>query len=172
MTTIICLRHQGKTVLGGDGQVTIGATVLKHQATKIRRMYDDKVLVGFAGATADAFALMERFEGMLKKYQGNVPRAAIELAKEWRTDKALRRLESVLVVADKENLLLISGSGDVIEPDDNIIGIGSGGPYATAAAKALVRHSKLSPRQIVEETLRITAEICIYTNQQIKIEEL
>lgn len=158
--------------MGGDGQVTIGQTVVKHQATKIRRMYDDKVMVGFAGTSADALALMERFEGMLKKYQGNVPRAAIELAKEWRTDKNLRRLESLLIVADKDSLLLISGSGDVIEPDDNIIGIGSGGPYATAVAKALIKNSGLSARQIVEEALRITSEICIYTNDKIKVEEL
>lgn len=172
MTTIIGIRNKGKTVMGGDGQVTIGQTVVKHQASKIRRMYEDKVLVGFAGASADALALMERFEGMLKKYQGNVPRAAIELAKEWRTDKILRRLESLLIVADKDNLLLISGSGDVIEPDDNIIGIGSGGSYATAVAKALIKHSNLSAYQIVEEALRITSEICIYTNDKIKIEEL
>lgn len=172
MTTILCLKHQGKTVMGGDGQVTIGSTVVKHQATKIRRLYDDQVLVGFAGASADAIALMERFEGVLKKYQGNVPRSAIELAKEWRTDKILRRLESLLVVADKENLLLVSGSGDVIEPDDNIIGIGSGGSYAVAVAKALTKHSNLTARQIVEEALQITAQICIYTNNQIKVEEL
>jgi len=172
MTTIICIRHKGKTVMGGDGQITIGQTVVKHQASKIRRLYEDKVMVGFAGASADALALMERFEGMLKKYQGNVPRAAIELAKEWRMDKNLRRLESLLIVADKESLFLISGSGDVIEPDDNIIGIGSGGSYAAAVAKALIKHSNLLARQIVEEALKITSEICIYTNDKFKIEEL
>lgn len=158
--------------MGGDGQVSIGETIVKHKASKIRRLSDSKVLVGFAGASADAFALMERFEGMLKKYQNNVPRAAIELAKEWRTDRVLRRLESLLAVADKDNLLLISGSGDVIEPDDGVIGIGSGGQYAAAVAKALIKHSSLSPKEIVTEALQITSEICIYTNNKIQVEEL
>lgn len=158
--------------MGGDGQVTIGQTIAKQNASKIRRLSDYKVLVGFAGTSADAFALMERFEGVLKKYQGNVSRAAIELAKEWRTDRVLRRLESLLIVADKDNLLLVSGSGDVIEPDDNITGIGSGGQYAVAAARALVKHSHLSAQEIVTEAITITSQICVYTNDKIHIEEL
>ncbi len=172
MTTILAIKHKNKIVIGGDGQVTFGETVVKHNAAKIRRLYDNKVAVGFAGSSADAFALMERFEGMLKKYEGNVQRASVELAKEWRTDKILRRLESLLIVADKDNLLLVSGSGDVIEPDDNIIAVGSGGQYASAAAKALTKHSTLEPKDIVMEALKITANICVYTNDKIKIEEL
>lgn len=158
--------------MGGDGLVTLGETIVKQRASKIRKLADSKVLVGFAGASADAFALMERFEGMLKKYQNNVPRAAVELAKEWRTDRVLRRLESLLVVADKDNLLLISGSGDVIEPDDGVIGIGSGGQYAAAIAKALIKHSSLSAKEIVNEALQIASEVCVYTNNKIQIEEL
>lgn len=172
MTTIISVRKDGKVALGGDGQVTLSGTVLKHTATKIRRLYDNKVIIGFAGATADAFALLERFEGMLKKYQGNVPKSAIELAKQWRMDKNLRRLESLLAVVDKENSLIISGSGDVIEPDDSIIAIGSGGPYALAAARALFSHSNLSAYCIVEEALKISSSICIFTNNIFHIEEL
>jgi ATP-dependent HslUV protease subunit HslV len=152
--------------------VTIGGTVVKHRARKIRRLYEDKVVIGFAGATADAFALLERFETKLKDFQGNVPRAATELAKEWRTDRVLRRLESLLAVVDKTHSLLLSGSGDVIVPDDGIIGIGSGGAVATAAARALVRHSSLEAPAIVEEALRIAASLCIYTNDQIYVEEV
>lgn len=172
MTTILAVRARDRVAMGGDGQVTLGSTVVKHGATKIRRMHDGKVLAGFAGGTADAMALLERFEGMLKKAQGSVPRAAVDLAKEWRTDRQLRRLESVLLVADREHTLLISGLGDVIEPDDGVAGIGSGGPYAVAAARALVRHSALPARAIVEESLGLAAEICIYTNSKFQIEEL
>jgi ATP-dependent HslUV protease subunit HslV len=171
-TTILSVRHNGRVAIGGDGQVTIGGTVVKHRARKIRRLYEDKVVIGFAGATADAFALLERFETKLKDFQGNVPRAATELAKEWRTDRVLRRLESLLAVVDKTHSLLLSGSGDVIVPDDGIIGIGSGGAVATAAARALVRHSSLEAPAIVEEALRIAASLCIYTNDQIYVEEV
>lgn len=171
MTTILAVRHKGSTAIGGDGQVTFGATVVKHSAQKIRRLHDGKVVVGFAGASADAMALMEKFEGMLKKHQGNVSRAAVELAKDWRMDRVLRRLESLLLVADRSTLLLISGSGDVIEPDDGVAGVGSGAPYAVAAARALVKHSNLSARQIVEEALAIASKICIYTNDRIHVEE-
>ncbi|MBI4566629.1 MAG: ATP-dependent protease subunit HslV [Planctomycetes bacterium] len=172
MTTILAVRHGGRVALGGDGQVTHGSTIVKHDATKIRRLADGKVLAGFAGSTADAMALLEKFEGMLKKAQGNVPKAAVELAKEWRTDKVLRRLESLLLVADKDHTLLISGAGDVIEPDDGVAGIGSGGPYAVCAARALVRHAARSAREIVAESLKIAAEVCIYTNDRTHIEEL
>ena len=172
MTTILGVFHQGKISIGGDGQVTIGATVVKHKANKIRRLFDNKVVVGFAGASADALALMENFEGVLKKYQGNVPKAAVELAKQWRTDKILRRLESLLLVADSKNLLLVSGSGDVIEPDDGVAGIGSGSPYAIAAARALIKHSSLNSKQIVEESLSISSKICIYSNDNIIVEQL
>jgi len=171
-TTVVSVRHKGRVAIGGDGQVTVGETVVKHKARKIRRLYEDRVVVGFAGATADAFALLERFEAKLKDFQGNVPRAATELAKEWRTDRVLRRLESLLAVVDKEHSLLISGGGDVLVPDDGIIGIGSGGALATAAARALVRHSSLDAPGIVEEALRITAEVCVYTNDQIYVEEV
>ena len=171
-TTILSVRHQGRVAIGGDGQVTLGDTVVKHQAKKIRRLYDDKVAVGFAGSTADAFSLLERFEVKLKDFQGNVPRAATELAKEWRTDRVLRRLESLLAVVDKQHSLLISGSGDVIVPDDGIIGIGSGGAIATAAARALVAHSDLDAPAIVREALRIAADLCVYTNDQIHVEEI
>lgn len=158
--------------MGGDGQVTLGQTAVKHKANKIRRLYQGKVVVGFAGATADAIALMDRFEGMLKQFHGNVPRAAVELAKQWRTDRVLRRLESLLLAVDKETMLLISGSGDVIEPDEAVAAIGSGGPYAEAAARALVSHTNLPARRIVEESLRIAAAICIYSNDRISVEEV
>lgn len=171
-TTIICVRKKDKVAMGGDGQVTFGQTVLKHNAKKVRKMYNDKVLAGFAGATADAFTLFEKFETKLESYRGNIKRAAVELAKDWRTDKILRRLEALLIVADKDHTFIISGTGDVIEPDDGIAAIGSGGPYALAAAKALIDNSKLEPRKIVEEAMKITANICIYTNDAINIEEL
>lgn len=172
MTTILAVRHQGALAMAGDGQVTHGSTVVKHEARKIRRLHDGKVLAGFAGGTADAMALLEKFEGMLKKAQGSVPKAAVDLAKEWRTDRVLRRLESLLLVADREHTLLISGSGDVIEPDDGVAGIGSGGPFGVAAARALVKHSKLKAREIVEEALAIAAGICVYTNERVHMEEL
>jgi ATP-dependent HslUV protease subunit HslV len=158
--------------MAGDGQVTLGQTILKHSARKIRRLYKDRVLAGFAGATSDAFALFSRFENKLEEFRGNLSRAAIELAKEWRMDKALRQLEALLIVADKESSFLISGTGDVVEPDDGIIAIGSGGPYALAAARALVKHTDLSAREIALEALRISSEICVYTNQNIIVEEL
>lgn len=171
-TTILTVRNKGSVAIGGDGQVTLGDTIVKSQALKIRRLYENKILVGFAGATADAFALLERFEAMLKKYNGNLLRSATELAKEWRTDKVLRRLESLIVAVDKERSLLISGSGDVIEPEDSIIGIGSGGQFAVAAARALIKHTDLSAKQIVEESLNIAAAICIFTNTNLHVEEL
>lgn len=171
-TTIICVRHKGKIALAGDGQVTIGQTVLKQKANKIRALYKGKVIAGFAGATSDAFALFSRFEAKLEEYRGNLSRAAIELAKDWRMDKALRRLEALLIVADKENSFLISGTGDVVEPDDGIIAIGSGGPYALAAARALTNHTDLSAKEIVLEALRITSDICVYTNNQFVVKEL
>jgi ATP-dependent HslUV protease subunit HslV len=171
-TTILTVRHQGKVALGGDGQVTLGTTVMKADANKIRRLREGNVLCGFAGSSADAFALLERFEARLKDNPGNVPRAATELAKEWRTDRALRRLEALMIVADAKSSLLISGTGDVIQPTDGIIGIGSGGPVAVAAARALVAHSSLAAAQIVREALRIAGEIDIYTNQTIAVEEL
>jgi len=172
MTTILAVRHKGRVALGGDGQVTHGATVLKHDAVKIRRLAEEKVLAGFAGGTADAMALLDRFEGFLKKAGGQVPRAAVDLAKEWRTDRMLRRLDSLLLVADKDHTLVISGGGDVLEPDDGVAGIGSGGPYAVAAARAILRHGKLDAKSTVEESLKIAAEICIYTNFKIRVEEL
>ncbi|HUT36997.1 MAG TPA: ATP-dependent protease subunit HslV [Planctomycetota bacterium] len=169
-TTILSVRHKGVVAIGGDGQVTIGGTVVKHNARKIRRLYENRVAVGFAGSTADAFALLERFEAKLKDFQGNMPKAATELAKEWRTDRVLRRLECLMAAVDKEHSLLLSGSGDVIVPDDGIIGIGSGGAVATAAARALVRHSTLDAPAIVEEALHIAAALCIYTNDQVYVE--
>ena len=172
MTTILAVRQGGAVALGGDGQVTHGATVVKHDALKIRRLHEGKVLAGFAGGTADAMALLDKFEGMLKKSQGNAAKAAVELAREWRTDKVLRRLESLLLVADRERTLLVSGQGDVIESDDGVAGIGSGGPMAVAAARALVKHSGLKPGEIVREALGIAAALCIYTNDRIHIEEL
>lgn len=172
MTTILTVRHKGVTAIGGDGQVTLDHTIVKHDALKIRRIPDAGVIVGFAGSTADSFALMERFEESLKKYQSNTKRAAIELAKSWRTDKILRRLESLLVVIDKDISLLISGVGDVIEPEDGIIGVGSGGQYAVAAARALKKHSALSAKDIVTESLLIAADICVFTNSKIHVEAL
>ncbi|MCJ7563182.1 MAG: ATP-dependent protease subunit HslV [Candidatus Aminicenantes bacterium] len=171
-TTIISVRHKGRLAIAGDGQVTLGQTILKQTAKKIRRLYKGEVLAGFAGATSDAFALFARFEGKLEEFKGNLSRAAIELAKDWRLDRALRRLEAVMIVADKENSFLISGTGDVIEPDDGIIAIGSGGPYALAAARALIRHTDLSARDVVLEAMKISAGICVYTNDEIVIEEL
>jgi ATP-dependent HslUV protease subunit HslV len=171
-TTIVAVRKDGCVCLGGDGQVTMGATVVKHKAKKIRRLYQDRVLAGFAGATADAFTLFERFERKLEQYNGNMTRSAVELAKDWRADKMLRHLEALLIVTDNEHLFIISGNGDVIEPDDDVTAIGSGGPYALAAARALVRHAELSARDIVETALQLAAEICVYTNTQITIDEL
>ena len=171
-TTIISIRHKGRIAMAGDGQVTMGNTIMKHKAKKVRRMYNDQVLAGFAGSTADAFALFEKFNAKLEKHNGNLTRAAVELAKDWRTDKMLRRLEALLSVANKETSLIISGTGDVIEPDDNIIGIGSGGPYASAAAKALVTHSDLEAPEIAQESLEIASSICIYTNKNILVLEL
>jgi len=171
-TTVIGVIKEGKAVLGADGQVTFNNTVMKHNSKKVRRIHDDKILVGFAGATADAFTLLQRFEGKLESLRGNLYRAAIELAKDWRTDRYLRRLEAMMIVMDNKNALLISGTGDVIEPEDNVVAIGSGGSYALAAAKALMKHTNLSAREIVEESLKIAADICIYTNSQIIIEEL
>ena len=171
-TTVICVRHRGKTAMAADGQVTIGQTILKQTAQKIRRLSKGDVLAGFAGATSDAFALFARFEIKLEEYRGNLSRAAIELAKDWRMEKSLRQLDALLVVANAENSLLISGTGDVIEPDDGIIAIGSGGAYALAAARALIRHTDLGARAIAEEALKISAGICVYTNSEITIEEL
>jgi ATP-dependent HslUV protease subunit HslV len=171
-TTILVVRHNGKVAIAGDGQVTIGPTVMKHSAKKVRRMYNDKIVGGFAGATADAFALFARFEEKLDKYSGNLARSAVELAKDWRTDKILRRLEALLVVVDKDNSFLITGNGDVLESDDGIIGIGSGGSFAQSAAKALTLHSTLDARGIVEESMKIAASTCIYTNTNFTIEEL
>ena len=171
-TTIICVRHQGKVAIAGDGQVSLGETVLKQKANKIRLLYKGEVLAGFAGATSDAFALFTRFEAKLEEFHGNLSRAAIELAKDWRMDKALRRLEALLIVADKDNSFLISGTGDVVEPDDGIIAIGSGGPFALAAARALLKHTKLTAREIALQAMEISAGICVYTNNQITIEEL
>ena len=171
-TTILCVRHKGKVALGGDGQVTLNDTIMKHGAKKVRRLYNDNVLAGFAGTTADAFTLFEKFEGKLEQYHGNLTRAAVELAKDWRTDKILRRLEALLIVADKEHTLIISGNGDVIEPDEGAIAIGSGGAYALASAKALIKHSGLDAKNIVDESMKIAADICVYTNDRIFIEEL
>jgi len=171
-TTILSVRKDGQVALGGDGQVTLGNVVAKHDAVKIRRLGNGKVLVGFAGSAADAFALLDRFEKKISEFPDNTRRAAIELAKEWRTDRILRRLEAFLAVADKQVSLLVSGAGDVIEPTDGIIGIGSGGPFAQAAAKALLQHSSLPAKEIVESALKIAGEICIYTNTNIKVETL
>jgi len=171
-TTIICVRRGSKVAMAGDGQVTFGETVLKQSANKIRRLHNGAVLAGFAGATSDAFALFSRFEAKLEEYRGNLSRAAIELAKDWRMDRALRRLEALLIVADKDCSFIISGTGDVVEPDDGIIAIGSGGPYALAAARALLAHTKLPAKEIAEQAMKISADICIYTNQHITVEEL
>jgi ATP-dependent HslUV protease, peptidase subunit HslV len=171
-TTVIGVRHGGKVAMAGDGQVSFNNMVLKHGARKVRRIYHDQILAGFAGAAADAFALFTKFEAKLEEYRGNLPRAAVELAKDWRTDRVLRRLEALLAVADLEHSFIVSGTGDVIEPDDGIIGIGSGGGFALSAARALIKHSDLSARDIVAEAMRIASEICIYTNAQITVEEL
>jgi ATP-dependent HslUV protease, peptidase subunit HslV len=171
-TTILAVKHNGRAVLAGDGQVTLGDTVVKHSARKIRRLYNDKVLAGFAGSAADSFALFARFEAKLEQYRGNIERSAVELAKDWRTDRALRRLEAMLVVLDAKATFLLSGNGDLIEPDDGIVGIGSGGGYALAAARALARNTTLDARAIAESAMTIAAGICIYTNGNITIEEL
>ena len=171
-TTILCVRKNGKVAIGGDGQVSLGNTVMKHSAKKVRKMHHDKIIGGFAGSTADAFSLFARFEEKLEKFQGNLARSAVELAKDWRTDKMLRRLEAMLLVADNEKSFLVSGTGDVIEPDDGILAIGSGGMFALAAAKALVQNTDLDARKIVEEAMDIAQSICIYTNSNLTIEEL
>jgi ATP-dependent HslUV protease, peptidase subunit HslV len=171
-TTVLCVRRDDKVVMAGDGQVTLGESVIKHGAKKIRRLYQDKILAGFAGSTADAFTLFSRFEAKLEQYHGNLGRSAVELAKDWRTDKFLRHLEALLLVSDKEATFLLSGQGDVIEPDTGIAAIGSGGPFAQAAAQALADHTKLSPREIAEEAMKIASRMCIYTNDKITIEEL
>ena len=171
-TTILSVRREGQVAVGGDGQVTIGNTAVKHDTVKIRRLYKDYTLVGFAGAAADAFALLERLEGRLEEYKGDLKRSAIELAKDWRTDRVLRRLESLLIAADKDCTLIIGGSGDVIEPTDHVAGIGSGGMYAAAAAKALLKHTDLSARDIVEQSLHVAGEICVYSNQNITVETI
>src|ERR1700689_363234 len=171
-TTVLWVRRNGTVVMAGDGQVTLGEAVIKHTAKKIRRLYQDKILAGFAGSTADAFSLFSRFESKLEQYHGNIGRAAVELAKDWRTDKFLRHLEALLLVSDKEATFLLSGQGDVIEPDTGIAAIGSGGPFAQAAAHALADHTQLSSRQIAEEAMKIASRMCIYTNEKITIEEL
>ncbi|HZD30043.1 MAG TPA: ATP-dependent protease subunit HslV [Candidatus Angelobacter sp.] len=171
-TTVLCVRREGKVVMAGDGQVTLGDNVIKHSARKIRRLYQDKILAGFAGSTADAFSLFARFESKLEQYHGNLGRAAVELAKDWRTDKMLRQLEALLLVADQSQTFLISGQGDVIEPDTGIAAIGSGGAYATSAATALAEHTQLTARQIAEEAMKIAGKVCIYTNDKVTIEEL
>jgi ATP-dependent HslUV protease subunit HslV len=171
-TTVLCVRRDNKVVLAGDGQVTLGDHVMKHTAKKIRRLFEGKVLAGFAGSTADALSLFERFEGKLQEFHGNLQRASVELAKEWRKDRALRHLEALLVVADAKGTFLLSGNGDVIEPDDGLCAIGSGGPYALAAARALARHTKLGAKEIAQEAMRVASEICIYTNGNVSIEEL
>jgi ATP-dependent HslUV protease subunit HslV len=168
-TTVVCVRHRGRVAVAGDGQVTFGQTIMKAGARKVRKMHHDRVLAGFAGAAADAFTLFARFEAKLEEHRGNLPRAAVELAKEWRMDRVLRRLEALLAVADAEASFIVSGTGDVIEPDDGLVGIGSGGPYALAAARALRSHSTLEAPQIAEESLRIAAGICVYTNDQITV---
>jgi ATP-dependent HslUV protease subunit HslV len=171
-TTVLAVRRDDHTVLAADGQVTIGATVVKQGARKIRRLYNDQVLVGFAGSAADSFALFGRFESKLEQYRGNLERSAVELARDWRTDRILRRLEAMLIVADKDAMFLLSGTGDLIQPDDGLVAIGSGGPYALAAARALARHTSLPARAIAEHSMAIAADICIYTNHQIVVEEL
>ncbi len=171
-TTILGMRHKNKVALGGDGQVTFDDTVLKHSAVKLRRLYDDKILAGFAGSAGDAVTLFERFEQKVDEFSGNLPRAAVELAKDWRMDKYLRRLEAILIVMDADHALLISGNGDVIEPDDDILAVGSGAPYALAAARALVGHTKMDASSIVKAALEIAADICIYTNNDITVEVL
>jgi len=171
-TTILAIKHKGETAISGDGQISIGNTIMKNNTIKIRKIYEDKVLTGFAGASADAITLFEKFETKINEFHGNLPKAVISLAKEWRTDKILRKLEAILIVADKEKIFVVSGTGDIIEPDDDIAAIGSGGPYALAAAKALVKYSKLSAYEIALESLKIAASICIYTNDKITVEKL
>jgi ATP-dependent HslUV protease subunit HslV len=171
-TTIVCIRKNGEVAIAGDGQVTMGNTVMKHGARKLRRMFDNRIIAGFAGSTADAFTLFEKFDAKLQEFRGNLTRAAVALAKDWRTDRILRQLEALLIVADAETTLVLSGAGDVIEPDDGVAAIGSGGPFALAAARALLAHSELPARQVAEESLRIAAGICIYTNDQILVEAL
>jgi len=171
-TTILAVRHQGKVVVVGDGQVSLGQSVLKHTARKVRKLYHDRIIAGFAGATADAFTLFEKFEAKLEQFNGNLKRASVELAKDWRMDRALRRLDALLIVADAESSLVISGSGDVVEPDDGVIAIGSGGNYALAAARVLIKHTQMEARTIAEEAMRTAAEICVYTNNQLTFEEL
>ena len=171
-TTVICVRRDGEVAMAGDGQVTVGNTVMKHGAAKVRRLYHDKILAGFAGSAADAFALFSRFEAKLEEYRGNMERSVVELAKDWRLDKYLRQLQAFLIVANAEKAYLISGTGDLIQPDDGILAIGSGGPYALAAARALVSHTQLSARDVAVEALRIASTICIYTNDNITVESL
>lgn len=171
-TTVLCVRRDGKVVMAGDGQVTLGSEVLKSTARKLRRLYNDKILAGFAGSTADAFSLFARFEAKLEQFNGNLSRAVVELAKEWRTDKILRHLEALLLVADTKNTYILSGNGDVIEPDEQVAAIGSGGPFALSAATALMRHTKLSAKQITEEAMKIAGQTCIYTNDNFTFEEL
>ena len=171
-TTVLAVRHNGQTVMASDGQVTFGDTVVKQSARKIRRLYNETILAGFAGSAADSFALFSRFESKLEQYRGNLERSAVELARDWRTDRLLRRLEAMMIVADRKSTFLLSGTGDLIEPDDGIVAVGSGGPFAMAAARALAKHSSLSARQIAEEAMMIAADICIYTNPNLTIEEL
>ena len=171
-TTVLCVRRDNKVVMAGDGQVTMGQQVMKHSARKIRRLFNDKVLAGFAGPTADALSLFERFEGKLQEHHGNLAKSSVELAKEWRKDRALRHLEALLVVADAKGTFVLSGDGDVIEPDDGMCAIGSGGPFALSAARALAKHSKLGAKEIAQESMRIASEICIYTNNNFTVEEL
>ena len=171
-TTVLCVRRDAKVVIAADGQVTMGQQVMKHTARKVRRLFNDKVLAGFAGSTADALSLFERFESKLQEHHGNLAKAAVELAKDWRKDRALRHLEALLVVADAKGTFVLSGDGDVIEPDDGLCAIGSGGPFALAAARALARHTKLGAKEIAQEAMRIASEICIYTNDNFAIEEL
>ena len=171
-TTVLCVRRDNKVVMAGDGQVTMGQQVMKHSARKIRRLFNDKVLAGFAGSTADALSLFERFEGKLQEHHGNLAKSSVELAKEWRKDRALRHFEALLVVADAKGTFVLSGDGDVIEPDDGMCAIGSGGPFALSAARALAKHSKLGAKEIAQESMRIASEICIYTNNNFTVEEL
>ena len=171
-TTIVGVRHKGKVAIGGDGQVTLGNAVMKHQSIKIRKLYNNSILAGFAGAAADAFTLFEKFEEKLERFSGNLPKVAVELAKDWRTDKYLRRLEALLIIMDKDYTYLVSGTGDVIEPDDGVLAIGSGGNYALAAARGMVRFSSLTAEEIVKESLKIASDICIYTNDNISVETL
>ena len=171
-TTILAVRHKGRAVLAGDGQVTLGSTIVKHGARKIRRLYNDTILAGFAGSAADSFALFSRFESKLEQYRGNLERASVELARDWRTDRMLRRLEAMMIVSDTQSTFLLSGTGDLIEPDDGIVAVGSGGPYAMAAARALARHSDLDAKKIAKEAMVIASDICVYTNSSLTIEEL